>query len=84
MTALSGRERRGCVVLSGAKDLLPVGGQPPSAVHAEHSRLRLKHSQHNKNPHITHTRPLPSPPHYSVYTLVPQEDYNCFSEILHD
>ncbi len=29
MTALSGRERRGCVVLSGAKDLLPGGDSRP-------------------------------------------------------
>src|SRR5229473_5762448 len=50
---------------------------------ASKARLRLQHSQ-QKDSLITPTRPLPSPPHYSVYTLVPQEDYNSFSEILHD
>jgi hypothetical protein len=83
MTALSGRERSGCAILSGAKDLLPVWGRPPPAVHVEQTSPAPQ-TLSIKNSLITHIRPLPSPPHYSVYTLVPQQDYNSFSEILHD
>jgi hypothetical protein len=85
MTALGGVSEAAAVLLRGAKELLPVWRQPPPGGPCRR-KLGCASNPLNRNKNLSDPPPppLPSLPHYGVYTLVPPAGYNSFSEILHD